>query len=175
MRTPKLLPFFVVVIGWFVICAHAQTASSSKTAQANEAEVRQVIERWAKAFKAHDLDTIMALYAPGDAMVAYDVGLPLQYQGNAAYRKDYAAFLAQYDGPMEFEARDVRVVAGDDVAFYHALERMSGTLKSGKKTDMWVRATTCLQKIQGRWLIVHDHISVPADFETGKAAIHLKP
>ena len=61
---------------------------------------------------------------------------------------------------MEFEARDVRVVAGNDVAFYHALERMSGTLKGGEKFAMWVRATSCLKKIHGRWLIVHDHISV---------------
>ena len=68
-----------------------------------------------------------------------------------------------------------RIVAGDDVAFYHALERMSGTMKSGEKTDIWVRATSCLKKIHGRWLIVHDHLSVPADFETGKAAMYLKP
>lgn len=175
MRTSKPLPFFVIVIGWLAICAHAQAVSSRKTAQANEAEVRQVIERWAKAFRARDLDAIMSVYAPGDAVIGYDLAPPLQYQGNAAYRKDYAAFLAQYDGPLEFEARDVRVVTGDDVAFYHALERMSGTLKSGEKSDMWIRATSCLQKIHGRWLIVHDHLSVPADFETGKAAMDLKP
>lgn len=173
MRTSKLLALFV--IGWFTICAHAQTASSHKSARANEAAVRQVIDRWAKAFRARDLDGIMSVYAPGDAVIGYDLAPPLQYRGNAAYRKDYADFLAQYDGPLEFEARDVRVVAGDDVAFYHALERVSGTLKSGEKSDLWVRATSCLKKIHGRWLIVHDHLSVPANFETGKAAMDLKP
>ena len=69
MRTPKFLPLFVIVIGWFAICAHAQTASSRKTAQANEAEVQQAIERWAKAFRARDLDGIMSVYAPGDAVM----------------------------------------------------------------------------------------------------------
>jgi uncharacterized protein (TIGR02246 family) len=175
MRTSKFLPFFVIVIGWFAICAHAQTTSSRKTAQANEAEVRQVIERWAQAFRARDLDGIMAVYAPGDAVIGYDLAPPLQYRGNAAYRKDYADFLAQYEGPLEFEARDVHVVAGTDVAFYHALERMAGKLKSGEKFDTWIRATSCLKKIHGRWLIVHDHLSVPADFETGKAVMDLKP
>jgi uncharacterized protein (TIGR02246 family) len=145
------------------------------TAQSNEAEVRLVIERWAKAFRARDLDAIMKVYAPGDAVVAYDIAPPLQYQGNAAYRKDYAEFLAQYDGPIEFEARDVRVVAGNDVAIYHALERLSGTLKSGEKFGMWVRATTGLKKIHGRWLIVHDHLSLPTDFATGKAVMDLNP
>jgi hypothetical protein len=29
--------------------------------------------------------------------------------------------------------------------------------------------------MNGKWLIVHDHISVPADFESGKAMLDLKP
>jgi hypothetical protein len=69
MRTSKSLPFFVIVLAWFTICAQAQAASSHKSTQANEAEVRQVIERWAKAFRAHDLDGIMSVYAPGDAVI----------------------------------------------------------------------------------------------------------
>ena len=31
------------------------------------------------------------------------------------------------------------------------------------------------RKINGKWLIVHDHISVPIDFDSGKAALDLKP
>lgn len=69
----------------------------------------------------------------------------------------------------------MRIVAGQDVAFIHALERLSGTTKSGQKSDVWVRATSGLQKIHGRWFIVHDHVSVPVDFETGKAVFDLKP
>jgi hypothetical protein len=29
--------------------------------------------------------------------------------------------------------------------------------------------------MNGRWLAVHDHISVPVDFDTGKALLDLKP
>ena len=35
----------------------------------------------------------MSVYAPGDAVVAYDVVPPLQYKGKDAYRKDYQEFL----------------------------------------------------------------------------------
>jgi ketosteroid isomerase-like protein len=45
----------------------------------------------------------------------------------------------------------------------------------GEKSEVWVRATECYRKINGHWLAVHDHISVPADMETGKAALDLKP
>ena len=80
-----------------------------------------------------------------------------------------------YDGPLDVELRDLRIVAGNDVAFLHCLERISGTLKGGQKSDIWVRVTSGLRKTNGKWLIVHDHISVPADVESGKAALDLKP
>jgi ketosteroid isomerase-like protein len=94
-----------------------------------------------------DIDGIMAVYTPGDAAVGYDIVAPLQYVGKEAYRKDYQEFRAQYAGPIDIEYRDLRIVASGSVAFIHALERMSGTLKNGQKSDMWVRATSGLQKI----------------------------
>lgn len=137
--------------------------------------VREVYDRWAAAFKAKDIDGIMSVYADGDAVIAYDLVPPLEYKGKAAYRKDYEEFLAQYTGALDVEFRELRAVTADDVAFVHAIERISGTLKSGEHSDVWVRATSGLRKIDGKWLIVHDHISVPADMTTGKAALDLKP
>jgi len=153
----------------------AKSATAKNAAKNNEAEIRDVYDRWAKAFKARDLDGIMSVYAPNVTVVGYDVVPPLQYVGKEAYRKDYEEFLNHYEGPLDVEYRDMRVVAGRDVAFIHALERLSGTMKNGQKFDLWVRATSGLQKINGKWLIVHDHVSVPTDFETGKAVLDLKP
>jgi len=144
-------------------------------AKNNEAAIRELYDRWASAFRARDIDGIMSVYTPGDAVVAYDIVPPLQYVGKEAYRKDYEVFLAQYDGPIDIEYRDLRIVASGNVAFLHALERISGTMKNGQKSDIWVRATSGLRKIKGKWLIVHDHISVPFDLNTGKAVLDLKP
>lgn len=175
----KTRRFVILFTTWVAVATNAQTQSSSPSAKgetnANETQIRQLYERWAKAFRAHDVDAIMSIYAPQDALVAFDIVPPLQYLGNAAYRKDYETFFAQYDGPIDIEYRDLRIVAGDDVAFLHALERVSGTLKNGQKSDMWMRATSGLRKIKGKWLIVHDHISAPVDLESGKAVLDLKP
>ena len=35
------------------------------------------------------------------------------------------------------------------------------------RTDLWLRWTACFRRIDGVWLIVHDHVSVPADLEHG--------
>lgn len=41
---------------------------------------------------------------------------------------------------------------------------------------MWVRATTCWRKVDGRWRVVHEHVSVPFYMDgSEKAAVDLKP
>lgn len=60
----------------------------------NEAEIKALYDRWAKAFEAKDIDAIMAIYAPGDLVIAYDVVPPLQYKGKEAYRNDYLVWNA---------------------------------------------------------------------------------
>ena len=157
-----------------VLCAASPKKRESK-AKGDEAQIRDLYDQWAKAFRAHDLDGIMAVYAPGDALVAYDIVPPLQYTGHDNYRKDYESFLAQYTGPIEVEYRDMRVMASGDLGVIHALERISGTLTNGQKSDIWLRATSAVRKINGKWMIVDDHISVPTDFDTGKAVLDLKP
>lgn len=147
----------------------------ARTAANDEAEIRQLLDRWAKAFRARDLNGIMSIYEPGQALVSFDIVAPLQYVGFEAYKKDYQEFLDQFQGPIEAEYRDLNIIAGDTVALSRGLERMSGTLKNGQKFDVWVRFTECYRKTNGRWLAIHDHISIPADLDSGKAVLDLKP
>jgi len=111
MRIRFLLVVLVVTLSLSALAPAQQLARNAGTTSVNknEAEIRALWEQWAKAFKARDLDAIMALYAPGDAVVGYDIVPPLQYAGKDAYRKDYAEFLAQYVGPIEVEYRDMRL------------------------------------------------------------------
>lgn len=72
--------------------------------------------------------------------------------------------------------RDVAIGVGDDVAFAHSLNRMSGTTSDGKGSSMWFRETLCFRKIDGAWRIVHQHDSVPIAMDgSGRAALDLKP
>src|SRR5438270_9580265 len=154
--------------------ASKQTSAKTK-GSSNEAQIRELYDRWKKAFEARDLEAIMACYAPGDAVVAYDIVPPLEYKGYDAYRKDYQEFLDMFEGPIAVEYREMRIAASGDVAFIHALERVTAKGKNGQPMDMWLRATSGLRKIKGKWLIVHDHISEPTDMATGKSAMDLKP
>jgi ketosteroid isomerase-like protein len=48
-------------------------------------------------------------------------------------------------------------------------------MTGGQEIDIWLRATVGYRKTDGRWLVVHEHVSVPIDMESGKALFDLKP
>ena len=66
-----------------------------------------------------------------------------------------------------YEVRGLNITAHGELAFVHGLNHVTGTLASGHHSDMWVRWTACFRRIEGVWLVVHDHVSVPADLEHG--------
>ena len=138
-----------------------------------EAEIKRVIEGGVEAVRARDIDGVMSIYAP--EVVSFDIVPPLQYVGADAFRKAWEGVFFVYQGPIDYEIRDLSITVGDDVAFSHSLNRISGTLKTGQKTDLWLRWTACFRKINGKWLIVHHQNSVPVDLEHGKAVLDLKP
>jgi uncharacterized protein (TIGR02246 family) len=140
---------------------------------ADEANIRQRIDSWLEALRAMDLDAVMSLYAPN--IVSFDLVAPLRHAGATAKEKNWANVFAMFQRPLGYEIRDLTLTLGDDVAFGYSLNRVSGTLKNGNTTDSSVRWTACFRKIDGNWLITHDHVSVPADPQSGRALLNLEP
>jgi len=139
----------------------------------SEAAIRTLIEEWAKAVRAKDIDKVMAYYAPD--VVVFDLLPPLQFVGAAHYRQNWAEWFASWQGLIGYEMRDLTITAGDEVAFSRSLNHITGTRTDGEKNDVWVRATVCFRKIAGQWKVTHEHLSVPYDMETFKASVDLKP
>jgi len=139
----------------------------------DEVDIRQRIEAGVAAVRAKDLEGVMALYAPD--VVSFDIGSPLRSAGAEAKRRAWVEVFAMYERPLGYEVRDLTITVGDDVAFGHSVNRISGVLKNGDKTDFWVRWTACFRKIERNWLIVHDQVSVPVDPQTRTALLNLGP
>jgi uncharacterized protein (TIGR02246 family) len=139
----------------------------------DETDIRQRIDTWAAAIRAMDLEGVMSIYAPD--IVSFDVEPPLQYAGAEAKRKRWMDVFAMYQRPPGYEIRDLAITLGDDVAFGHSLNRISGTLKNGNSAGFWLRWTTCLRKIDGTWRIAHEQISAPIDPKSGRAFLDLEP
>ena len=127
--------------------------------------IRQNVEDWAEAVRAKDIDRVLSLYAPD--VVSFDLDPPLRYAGTDAKRRAWQEFFAVHTGPVVYEVRGLNITAHGELAFVHGLNHVTGTLASGHHSDMWVRWTACFRRIEGVWLVVHDHVSVPADLEHG--------
>jgi ketosteroid isomerase-like protein len=137
------------------------------------AEVSGLIDDWASAVRAKDLDAIFAHYAPD--ILAFDAIAQLQFKGTKAYRTHWQACMAMCPGQMIFEVHDLTVSAGDDVAFCHYLSRCGGAGAEGEEKVGWMRASAGLRRRGGKWLIVHEHFSAPFDPSSGKALFDLEP
>jgi ketosteroid isomerase-like protein len=139
----------------------------------DEADIRRRIDKVVNALLAMDIEGVLSIYAPD--IVSFDIAPPLRYVGAETKRKEWVDVFAMYQPPLGYEIRDLTITVGDDVAFGHSLNRVSGTLKNGHRSDFWLRWTACFRKIDGNWLIAHDHVSVPFDPESGRALLDLEP
>jgi len=139
----------------------------------DEADIRRRIDTLASALRAMDLEAVMSMCASD--MVSFDIGPPLRYVGAETKRKHWVEAFAMYQPPLGYEIREFTITVGDDVALGHSLNHVSGTLKNGHRSDLWLRWTAGFRKIDGNWLIAHDHVSVPVDLASGRALLDLVP
>lgn len=126
----------------------------------DEQQIRQLLEDWAAATRTGRRDEVLANHA-SDVLI-FDVLPPLQYEGAAVYRKSWDEWQPETVSEGSFDLNELQVTAGQDVGFAHALIHCGGTAPDGSTFEDDVRATFCLRKIEGRWQVVHQHVSMPA-------------
>lgn len=135
-------------------------------------EIRERLNQWTQALRAKNLDALMALYAPDT--ITFDLMPPSQVDGADRCRENFKRWFAAMPGPIAYEFHGLRITTGDDVAFCHGLGHVTATRANGEKADYWVRVTVGLQKRDGQWLMIHDHVSMPIEMETRKAVSELR-
>src|SRR5687767_9702668 len=126
----------------------------------DDAQVRDLIERWAEAVRTENLDGIIANH--GASMLMFDLPAPIQLKGIDAYKKSWNEFFSWSKGSGVFDLSELNVTAGDDVAFATALIHCKGTEANGDKAELGVRLTVGLRKIDGKWTVMHEHHSEPS-------------
>ena len=124
-------------------------------------EIRELVERWVRAVQAGDLDAVVADH-PDDVLM-FDVPPPGEgVRGLAAYREVWPPFFEYIRSGAAFELRSLDVTAGADVGYATAL-LVCGTPEelATKPPDFRLRITLGLRRDDGRWVIAHEHHSVP--------------
>ena len=83
--------------------------------------------------------------------------------GLDAYMATWERFLSWSEKPVAFDFHDVKVTAGNDVAFATAIGRCAGVDLNGKREELEFRLTMGFRKIDGSWRVMHEHHSLLAE------------
>ncbi len=126
---------------------------------AADAEVRAVLEEWAEATRLGRRDEILKHHSAN--LVIFDVLPPMMYAGAEAYKRSWDEWQPGTQGDAVFNLENLTITAGSDVAFAHSFIRCGGTLPDGTTFQDLVRATFCLRRVDGSWLVEHQHVSKP--------------
>jgi uncharacterized protein (TIGR02246 family) len=128
--------------------------------QTNENAVRDLLERWAAAVRAKNMSEVLANHSPDFRM--FDVPPPFESRGLTAYEETWRLFYSSQPDPVAFDIKWLEVVAGDEVTFAFAHMQCVEPTEKVQRTPLDFRLTVGLRKVDDRWVIMHEHHSVPA-------------
>jgi ketosteroid isomerase-like protein len=138
-------------------------------------EIQSVVLGLAAALAAGDVKAVQAYFAP--SVVSYTLAPPLRQTDDPHDPAPLEAWLATFQAPPEREVTQLEIVADGDVAYTTSLDRMTATpVGSTESFTLWYRVTLGLRRIDGRWLITHEHESVPFAMDGSlRALVDLQP
>src|SRR5579863_1719923 len=135
------------------------------------AEIRAAQQSIATGAEARNLDLIMSNYLHSNKLFVFDVYPPRAYLGWNEFRKDWSDFLNGLKGPITYQMVDMDVDTDGKLGYVHVIEHIAGASTAGKPVEINMRITELYRKINGKWLIEHEHASVPVDIKSGQADI----
>lgn len=152
-----------------VIAVGAQLALAAAGQREDEQQIRALQGRLAASVSAKDLNSVMKEYVTGNELFVFDSDLPRQHVGWESFKKDWGNFVDSAEN-VNFEIRDLGVTVVGNAAFSHHLAHLVWTnKKNGSHREQLMSMTDAYRKINGRWLIVMEHFSLPV--VDGKAVL----
>jgi uncharacterized protein YndB with AHSA1/START domain/ketosteroid isomerase-like protein len=139
------------------------TMTSAEGARADEADLRDLFEAWFDASERKDLDASMDPVAPD--VVSYEHEAPQEYRGVEAVREVCAAGFDYQTGDFRWDIPDLQIRVAGDLAVTWGLNRMRDVQPDGSTRERWSRGTRVFERRDGRWRMVHQHVSFPVDAE----------
>ncbi|MEV8506912.1 nuclear transport factor 2 family protein [Actinoplanes sp. NPDC051475] len=136
-------------------------------------EIRTIVLERAAAVAAKDAAAMLQHNAPD--IVEYTLAPPLRQ--SASTTEGVTAWLGTFEGPINMEVTELAVTGGGDVAYCTSLNCLTATpVGQAESFSLWFRATLGLCKREGRWVVTHEHLSVPFEMDGSfRASIDLKP
>jgi len=148
------------------------TVSVSANAAGNAKDEKAIRDVENKIISATSTDEVMKYYDQNDIDL-YDFVPPLQYNGASAVHGDLDNF---FNNAKDAKGNFVELVVVTDgkLGMARSIQHFTWNDKDGKAQEATLRVTDVLHKVDGKWKVIHSHVSVPVDPKTGQAQMNLK-
>ena len=131
---------------------------SPATAAVDKAYLQSIWDGWTAA----DLDKQGQFYAQGAGHLFFDVA-PLKYTSWDDYKAGVAPSLKDAPKVTYTLNDDIQIHPEGKITWVDGTLEMGGMTPQGQKESIPLRWTAVLEQQDGRWLIVHEHVSAPAE------------
>jgi ketosteroid isomerase-like protein len=139
-------------------------AASSGEQPLNDAEAGQQLSKRLQqilnAWSMMDPDAAAKYYAKDADLVFFDL-TPLQYKGWDDYYLGTKKLFQNYQSLNIRLNEDANVHYKGDLAYATATWNVLGTLNDGTQQKLDLRWTVILERRNGEWVVVHEHVSAP--------------
>jgi ketosteroid isomerase-like protein len=154
MINRSVVLFFCVFA--LLLSAAAQSKKSAAPAAPDKACLQKVWDGWGTL----NTDNVAQYYAAGPNTF-FDIA-PLKYSSWDEYQKGSKALIAEYKSAKFTLNDDTAIHPEGNLVWVTATVAFEMTHTSGKVDMGNMRWTAILQNQNGKWTIVHEHVSVPA-------------
>jgi len=149
---------FTLIVCLIAVCTFAQTKSGKKMTPGSvpdKALMQKIWDGWATLDPANTA----SFYAKGDHTF-YDIA-PLKYASWDEYESGVKKVLADYKSAALMVNDDAQIHPAGEYYWGTATIKSDLTTKAGKREMGQFRWTVIWHKEDGKWLIVHEHVSQP--------------
>ncbi len=145
-----------VLAGLFLV-----SVAPAQSANKEELVVRETVQKVHANWATLNPDTNDAYYAPDAHLAFFDLA-PLKYDGWAEYKEGAKKMLAGFKELKLHLNDDLAVHVSGKLACATGTWAGDSTSTDGKTAHMEGRYTDVLEKRGSKWIVVHEHFSVPA-------------
>ena len=138
-------------------------------------EIREVIEAKAALLETGDVKAMTRYYAP--QVVEFSLAPPLASLADGTDPAPTEQWIGTFVAPPKRTVTRLEITADGDVAFATSVDSLTATPRGMTEPfTMWYRVTLGLRRIDGKWLVTHEHSSVPFYMDGSfRAAVDLQP
>jgi len=144
-----------VVVALLVVLGSAMPASA-KGGTVDKAYLQEILDTWS----SFDLNKAGQYYVQGPGHLFFDI-MPLKYNSWDEYKAGVQPLLKQYSS-FKFKINDdLEIHPAGNLTWIVATLDVDTTTAGGEKQPLVMRWTAVFEKQGGRWIIQHEHVSVP--------------